>query len=128
MIANKVLLERIIINLIANSLDAIKTQASTLVPGSISVKAHRQSHESPPVWQLVVSDSGPGIPQDIMASISQPFQSTKDTGLGVGLALANLMLRMWQGTLSVRNKTEAEGFGAEVSLQIPLQALPPNHG
>ena len=127
-IANKVLLERIIINLIANSLDAIKTQASTLVPGSISVKAHRQSHESPPVWQLVVSDSGPGIPQDIMASISQPFQSTKDTGLGVGLALANLMLRMWQGTLSVRNKTEAEGFGAEVSLQIPLQALPPNHG
>jgi C4-dicarboxylate-specific signal transduction histidine kinase len=121
-IANKVLLERIIINLIANALDAIKAQSSRPTPATICVKAHSPSQASHPVWELVVSDSGPGIPQEIMASISQPFQSTKDTGLGVGLALANLMLRMWQGTLSVRNKTQEEGSGAEVSIQIPLQA------
>lgn len=127
-IANQVLLERIIINLIANSLDAIKTQTGTQTPASISVKAHSPSHAGQPMWQLVVSDSGPGIPEEIMASVSQPFQSTKDTGLGIGLALASLMLRMWQGTLSVRNKTPAEGLGAEVSIQIPLEALTTNLG
>ena len=126
-IANKVLLERIIINLIANSLDAIKTQAKTQTQACISVKAHSHTVGSQAMWQLVVSDSGPGIHEDILASISQPFQSTKDTGLGIGLALANLMLRMWQGELSVRNKTQAEGVGAEVSLRIPLQASITNH-
>ena len=127
-IANKVLLERIIINLIANALDAIRAQANGSAPSTITVKSHCPSQPSHPVWQLVVSDSGPGIPEDIMASISQPFQSTKETGLGIGLALANMMLRMWQGTLSVRNKTQAEGLGAEVSIQIPLQTPSITHG
>jgi len=126
--ANKILLERILINLIANALDAIKADTASENPPAIVIQTHIQVHGAQPLWTLSVSDNGPGISSDILSRISQPFQSTKESGLGVGLALANLMLRMWQGTLSVHNKSQQEGRGAVVSIQIPLHALTATHG
>ena len=126
--ANKILLERILINLIANALDAIKADPASVASPAIVIQTHIHFNGTQPLWTLSVSDNGPGISSDILTRVSQPFQSTKETGLGVGLALANLMLRMWQGTLSVHNKSQEEGRGAVVSIQIPLHALTATHG
>jgi two-component system C4-dicarboxylate transport sensor histidine kinase DctB len=126
--ANKILLERILINLIANALDAIKADTAAVTSPAIMVQTHIQIQGTQPIWSLSVIDNGPGISSDILSRVSQPFQSTKESGLGVGLALANLMLRMWQGTLSVHNKSQEEGRGAVVSIQIPLHAQTATHG
>ena len=117
---NKVLLERIIINLVANAIDALKDNPSPTVNPRIELKTRLEGSHGCANWILTIIDNGPGIPPEMMDLVSHPFESTKSTGLGMGLALAQLILRMWQGQLILDNLSSSEGTGAVVSIQIPV--------
>ena len=67
-----------------------------------------------------ISDSGPGIPDDIKGKLFEPFFTTKTTGTGLGLAIAYGMVERHHGTLTVDS---AVGHGATLTL-----ALPPDGG
>lgn len=70
---------------------------------------------------LGVSDNGPGFAAGILAEIGNPYRSTKRRhGAGLGLFLANNVLRTLGGTLHARN---VPGGGAEVVLEWPLESL-----
>jgi len=90
-------LEQVLINLCANALDAmqgapVKNLAIRL--WSADGRAHIQ-----------VSDSGPGIPEAVMARLFEPFFSTKlpGQGLGLGLAISADIVRDFGGTLRASN-------------------------
>lgn len=118
--ANKVLLERIIINLVANAIDALKDNPSATLSPKIELQTHIDHSNGCAVWVLTITDNGPGIPPEMMKLVTHPFQSTKPSGLGMGLALAQLILRMWQGQLMLNNLSTDAGTGAVVSIQIPV--------
>ena len=67
--------------------------------------------------QVSVSDRGPGFSADQLASIGDPYRSTKGAGHGVGLFLAVNVARRLGGRLEARNR---DGGGAEVRLLLPL--------
>lgn len=67
--------------------------------------------------QVSVSDRGPGFSADQLASIGEPYRSTKGAGHGVGLFLAVNVARRLGGRLEARNR---DGGGAEVRLLLPL--------
>ena len=117
--ANKVLLERIVMNLVANSIEAFKTSAHPIQEKYIKVNSALIQDASKSIWQLTVEDNATGFSEDILKSITDPFVTTKLTGLGVGLSFANLILRLWEGRLQVTNRSATQGGGAEVSVQIP---------
>ena len=117
--ANKVLLERIVMNLVANSMEAFKSMESPLSEKFIHVKSALVQEGVKPTWQLIVEDNATGFTEDILKTITDPFVTTKLTGLGVGLSFANLILRLWEGQMDTSNRSTEEGGGALVSIRIP---------
>lgn len=67
-----------------------------------------------------VRDEGPGFAAGMAAALGTPFQSSKSTGLGIGLALADATAERLGGNLYAR---ETGGAGVETVLALPLRPL-----
>ncbi len=108
--------ERVMINLISNSLEVLPDG------GEIAIIASRNGANV----QIEVSDNGPGIPDEIRGQLFQPFVTAgKKNGLGLGLALARQTMLEHSGDLELLPSEK----GARFRLRLPLveQALPPAH-
>ena len=88
-------LEQLMINLIKNSVEAIKDTKD----GRILLRAFKREDNT----FLQVEDNGPGIPGDIIDNIFVPFFTTKDTGSGIGLSLSRQIMLLHEGTITVHS-------------------------
>ena len=61
-------------------------------------------------------DAGPGIPESLLPDIFRPFFTTKQHGLGMGLAISRSLLEACGGTLVAANRP---GGGALFTLRLP---------
>ncbi|MEI6899656.1 MAG: sensor histidine kinase, partial [Bacteroidota bacterium] len=55
---------------------------------------------------ISVSDSGPGIPDEIMNEIFTPFYTTRTEGTGLGLAIVKEIIDLHNGTIIVKNNPD----------------------
>ncbi len=94
--ADKRYIEQTFINLIKNSVDAVSGKS-----GQINLRAFI-NHKGKP--HLEISDNGAGIPKDIMDQIFIPFFTTKEQGSGIGLSLAQQIMRLHGGSISVQSE------------------------
>jgi CheY-like chemotaxis protein len=69
--------------------------------------------------QIRFTDSGPGIPPDVMPRIFEPFFTTKDVkdGMGLGLAICEQIMERHGGCIQAENNP---GGGASFSLELPV--------
>jgi signal transduction histidine kinase len=73
----------------------------------------------PPLIALSVSDQGPGIPQDVLSRIFEPYFTTKiQTGTGLGLAIVTRIVRHHHGLVNVRTKL---GEGTTFTIYLPAK-------
>ncbi|MBN2070086.1 MAG: hypothetical protein JW814_01410 [Candidatus Krumholzibacteriota bacterium] len=101
-------IERIIENLILNSVDA------TGENGKITITISVDDREG---ITLTVADTGKGFDAEYLKNdLFKPFSSTKKNGLGIGLALCKSMIEAHGGSISINN---LGGNGAVVSIKIP---------
>lgn len=70
---------------------------------------------------LSVRDSGPGIPAHVLPHLFEPFFTTREGGLGLGLSLCETLAASMNGALSATNHATR---GAEFTLRLPLAARP----
>ena len=95
-------LRQVLLNLIANSLDAIESCADCDKPGHICLSAERgESGENGEsgragVW-ITVADDGPGLSSDLDGDVFKPFVTGKKTGTGLGLAIVQNIMRAHRG-------------------------------
>ena len=75
----------------------------------------------PTAW-LAVSDTGAGIPADVLPKLSEPFFTTKPGHLGLGLAISRDIAAKHQGLLSLSNRP---GGGAKAVLELPATGPEP---
>ncbi|CAN7412853.1 ATP-binding protein [Variovorax paradoxus] len=111
--AETVALEQIVHNLLMNAL-----QALDLVPASerrLSVSVGRNGQEG----VLTVTDNGRGIAPEAMPRLFEPFFSTREGGLGLGLSLSETLASGMGGSLTAAN---AAPRGARFTLLLPLVA------
>ncbi|MGC3968121.1 MAG: HAMP domain-containing sensor histidine kinase [Pirellulales bacterium] len=66
---------------------------------------------------MEVVDQGAGLPADPEVDIFEPFVSTKDTGLGLGLSISRHIAEAHGGTLGAENQPEG---GAAFRLRLPV--------
>ena len=72
--------------------------------------------------EIIVGDSGPGIPGEILPKVFEPLYSTKNFGVGLGLATVKQIIEQHGGGVTITNKF---GGGAEVNLWLPLKKESP---
>ena len=99
--ADRAMLEQILINLIANSVNALEGRTNKQI--RVVSQTLRESKVS-----ISISDNGCGIPLEIQDKIFIPFFTTSKTGSGIGLSLSRQMLKLMGGTISFKS-VEGEG-------------------
>jgi two-component system, LuxR family, sensor kinase FixL len=95
---DKLQVEVVLRNLLANALDAIVSQPQR--QGRIEVKMQRHDAQH---LRIVVADSGPGMPYENRDKVFEPFVSAKSTGMGLGLAVSRAIAEAHGGTLENRS-------------------------
>jgi two-component system sensor histidine kinase AauS len=103
-------LEQVLVNLIANALDAMDGCPNA----ALSLSGRREGERV----IIQVRDTGPGLPEPVLPRLFEPFFTTKDAGggLGLGLAISAGIVRDFGGTLDAANKP---GGGAVFTVDIP---------
>ncbi len=110
------LLEHLVHNLCGNALDW--AQRSSTRP-QVQVRLHTGAQA---LVTLAVADSGPGVPEAERARIFDAFFSTKDGGMGMGLAICRSITEAHHGRIVV-GQDETLG-GALFTVQLPLATAP----
>jgi signal transduction histidine kinase len=77
-------LELALMNLIINARDAMPDGGEI----KVEIESTKDVAEGRPMLRLRVADSGSGIPEDLIARVTEPFFTTKETGKGTGLGLS----------------------------------------
>jgi C4-dicarboxylate-specific signal transduction histidine kinase len=106
-LADATRLEQVLVNLIANALDAMEGRAGACVTIAVIEQEDRIA--------VSVRDNGPGIGHEQLSHLFEPFFTTKEPGkgLGLGLAISSSIARELGGELKARNRPEG---GAEFIL------------
>lgn len=112
--ADPVALEQIVHNLVNNAMTALER-----VPQTERRLVLALSSDST-CGILTVRDSGPGIAADALPRLFEPFYSTREGGLGLGLSLSETLALAMNGTLSADN---VKPRGAAFRLMLPLTSL-----
>lgn len=126
-------LEQVVVNLAVNARDAMLAKnpngGGTLTIETLSVAAHEvraMDEDVLPVGDytaLRISDTGSGIPADVLAHIWEPFFTTKEVGKGTGLGLSTVYGIIKQSGGFIFAESEP-GKGAVFTIYLPVHTAP----
>lgn len=99
-------LEQVLLNLLVNAIESMPDG------GSLSITVDMDTENG----SVEISDTGPGVPEDLRDKIFDPYFTTKSTGTGLGLALCDKIIRQHNGNLEFHSSPEGTTF----QFAIPL--------
>lgn len=99
-------LRQVFSNLLTNA-----AQANGSAGGAITVR----TSDSTDRLLITIEDSGPGIPEELLPRIFDPFVSTKAEGTGLGLAIVRRIVNQHSGTIEARNTQEGAKFSISLA-------------
>ncbi len=103
-------IERVLLNLVGNSLDALKGRG-----GKVEITTHLEKKKK--LFQIIVSDTGCGIPEEQIKEIFNFFYSTKGSkGTGIGLAVTEKIVKEQRGKIEVASEV---GKGTTFTITLP---------
>jgi signal transduction histidine kinase len=108
---------QVVLNLLLNALDATAHGGTVLVEMAVSGRPCEKDGEGDRWLTLRVSDTGGGLPAELGQRIFEPFVSTKETGLGLGLPICKRIVEAHEGEIHAANRP---GGGAVFTIQLPL--------
>ena len=102
--------ESAILNLFINARDAIENS------GDINVRISPNNSQENPSVDVIIQDTGSGIPSSMFESIFEPFVSTKSNGTGLGLTMVRAMVERGKGDIFVDSSSK----GTKFTLSFPI--------
>ncbi|MGP4082768.1 PAS domain S-box protein [Pseudalkalibacillus sp. R45] len=100
-------LKRVFINIMKNAMEAMEKG------GELNIKIHARD----PYVELLFIDSGKGIEKERLKYIGEPFYSTKEKGIGLGLMMSRKIVREHGGRLSIESEYKQ---GTTIRIILPL--------
>jgi two-component system nitrogen regulation sensor histidine kinase GlnL len=111
-------LRQIFTNLLTNAFEALGGEGKvTILASTLTEDGPAGGEPQGPVVQVDVTDSGPGMPADVVDKIFSPFFTTKPQGSGLGLAIVRKIVDAHDGRIDVR-VLEAGGTRFRVTLPV----------
>ncbi|MFJ1300850.1 sensor histidine kinase [Pseudomonadota bacterium AL_CKDN230030165-1A_HGKHYDSX7] len=110
-LGDPIAVEQILHNLVNNAITALATVAA---PRHIRVHGHSEDGR----YHISVSDNGPGMAPEHLPHLFEPFYTTRDGGMGLGLTLCDTLAGSMDGRMQARNLPEG---GACFTLSLPLE-------
>ena len=110
-------IRQLVVNLLKNAFEALESDTEYRRV-SLCTKYLHTNEDSPEVC-LSVSDSGSGIPDDILPSLFEPYVSGKQAGSGLGLSIVKKIVEEHSARVIAQNN---EQYGATISIYFPVEA------
>lgn len=110
-------MNQVFTNLLKNACEAIERRSAELrasIPGHIVVDAFTDAGK----LLISVSDNGPGLPEDKLEKLTEPYVTTREKGTGLGLAIVKKIVEDHKGSMSLANQPSG---GACITLTFPLE-------
>ena len=107
------MLRQVFVNLMNNASRAAPAR------GEVTVRLSAGEHAGRPVVRVDMTDQGPGMPEQVVARVFEPFFTTRATGTGLGLALVKRFVDAHGGLVDV---TSRPGEGCTFSVVLPVEA------
>lgn len=108
------LLHQAMLNLVRNAVDAMAEQGGGQL--AFVIEADR----------LMLTDTGPGLPEEVVDRIFNPFFTTRSTGTGLGLAIVHRIIDAHGGTIAVHNHPRHGGAVFTLELPSPVNISGPD--
>lgn len=106
-LADKDQIKQVVVNLIANAMNAMEHD------GTVTIEYEQKDNKT----SIMISDTGPGIPLEVMPNLFKPFFTTSSSGTGLGLPICRKILNNHNGDLTVYNSKN----GAVFTITLPLE-------
>ncbi|MBI1329733.1 MAG: PAS domain S-box protein [Alphaproteobacteria bacterium] len=103
-------IQQVLINLIRNSLEAMAASRRRELTIATATDGEGALH-------VTVSDTGPGLPEEVASKLFQPFVSTKSKGMGIGLSICQSIVENNGGRIWLHKN---DGQGASFRIRLPL--------
>lgn len=104
-------IQQVLVNLMVNAIQAMSEVPAAAHELLVQVEPGRDGRSV----RFKIRDTGPGVPTDEVERIFEPFVSSRDAGMGMGLAISRTILRAHDSTLRVEN---LEPEGAQFSFEL----------
>ena len=86
------------------------------VEASVDAPVRAEGRRSGKRVEVLVRDAGPGLSPEAAARVFEPFYTTKEKGMGIGLYLTKRIIEAHGGTIEARSR---EGAGTEFRIELP---------
>jgi nitrogen fixation/metabolism regulation signal transduction histidine kinase len=116
-------IRQLLVNLIKNALEATEnldtdTDQQARNPALVSISTKLETMANGIFYVISVSDNGPGIDEELLPRLFEPYTSTKSKGSGLGLAIVKKIVEEHNGQVFARNKKSG---GAQISVYLPVE-------
>ncbi len=105
-LAGRVRLEQVVVNLLQNAIEALAGRADAAIALSLTT--------TPDTVTLIVADNGPGIAPEIASRLFTPFATSRAKGLGLGLIISQDIMNDLGGTLRLASSAVGAAFAVEL--------------
>jgi signal transduction histidine kinase len=107
------MIKQILMNLILNAIESMGNKGEMNILTRI-----KPDQKNKQFMEISISDSGPGIPQEIVDTLFDPFVKGKDQGIGLGLSISQRIAEQHQGWISAANNSDK---GASFIIHLPVK-------
>lgn len=114
-LADHIQIEQVLLNLMRNAMDAIVS--SKAERRLITVEGSRAGERS---VEIAVADTGPGVAEEVLGQLFEPFVTTKPSGMGLGLSISRSIIEAHESRLRLINRS---GAGAVFTFDLPVHEL-----
>jgi PAS domain S-box-containing protein len=118
-----ILIEQVLMNLLKNAAEAIDSAQLPASRRSIELRVvPRHTPDEGGVIEFSVTDSGPGLKDEVIERLYEAFFSTKAEGLGIGLSLCRTIIESHRGRMRAQNLYNGEAVsGCRFSFTLPVE-------
>src|SRR5690606_16850025 len=106
---DRIQIQQVLVNLMRNALEAMDgMESARLVLEAKRADAH--------LVEMILTDSGPGLPAKVREQLFQPFVTTKESGMGVGLSICRSIIEHHDGRIWVEDLSAGTAFHFTLSM------------